>query len=340
MSNWQQLLDGAGARYSGELVMSFGESPRQYSDIANGLASLDNLGILGVHGIEGTKFLQGQSTCNFQNLAVGGVTPGALCNVKGRMISSFIACRTRDDEVLLSMDRALVGPTIAQLKKFAVFFKTELTDASELYRQLGLAGSTLAESLTAHFKPLPGAGESVNDEQGNRLAPLTKGLYLIFSPRETAPELWLSLSGTITPVGLPWWQLQLARAGLAAVTEALSEQLVPQMLNYQATGAISFTKGCYTGQEVVARMQYLGTLKRRTYRIRATTNTTPEIGAELSTADGKNVGTVVLAAPEDENHIAMLAVLREAALDQTQLTINGESIAITLEDLPYSLDIQ
>jgi len=338
MSNWQQLLESAGARYSGECVMSFGESPREYPGIANGLSPLDNLGMLAVRGTEGTKFLQGQSTCNFQDLAVGGVTPGALCNVKGRMISSFIACRTSAEEVLLSMDRTLVGPTITQLKKFAVFFKTELIDASDTYRQLGLAGSGLGESLKPRFETLPEHGASVEDEQGNRLEPLTEGIYLLVSPRESAPELWQSLSSEVTPVGLPWWQLQLVRAGLAAVTEAVSEQLVPQMLNYQATGGISFTKGCYTGQEVVARMQYLGTLKRRTYRIKANTSAVPAIGTEISTADGKNVGRVVLAAPEDENHIALLAVLREAALNQTQLTINGESVAITLEDLPYSLD--
>ncbi len=340
MNNWQQRLETAGARYSGKQIVSFGETPANYAEISTGLTPLDNLGVLAVRGAGSPKFLQGQSTCDFESLAVGGVTPGALCNAKGRMMASFTACRSGEDEILLSMDRELVEPTIAQLKKFAVFFKVELTDASDKYRQLGLAGSGLTEILSPTFHSMPSASQSVEDNQGNRLALLAREIYLLICHSENASALWQSLSGAVTAAGLPWWNLQLVRAGLASVTPALSEQLVPQMLNYQATGAISFTKGCYTGQEVVARMQYLGKLKRRTYRITASTSSVPEIGTQISTTEGKNVGTIVLAAPEDEKYMTMLAVLREAALDQKQLVINGESVPITLEDLPYTLDEQ
>lgn len=320
--------------------MSFGESREDYPRITTGLASLDELGVLAVRGVDSRKFLQGQSTCDFETLCPGDITHGALCNAKGRMITSFTACRTDQDEVLLSMDRKLVKPTIAQLEKYAAFFKAGLTDASDAYQQLGLAGTGCEQILSPDFPSLPDPGQSVEDNQGNRLASLASGIYLLICRQEKAPALWQSLSNVATAVGLPWWQLQLVHRGLASVTPALSEQLVPQMLNYQATGAVSFSKGCYTGQEVVARMQYLGKLKRRTYLIKADTSSVPEVGAEISTAEGQHVGTVALAAPEDDKHIAMLAVLREAALDQKQLIIDGESVAITLEDLPYSLDAQ
>ena len=337
MSNWQQFLEGYGAQMDEGSAISFGESFADYGGITNAISDLGNLGMLSLEGPDSRKFLQGQSTCDILALAPGGSTPGAICNPKGRMITSFQAYLETEDHVLLSMDKALVEPTLAAIEKYAAFFKTSLTDHSDAYQQFGLTGPSIDEVLLTQFPSIPTLNNFVTDSVGNILACIAEHLFTIVTKTENAQELWKHLMLNTTAVGLPWWQLQLIRAGQASVTTALSEQLVPQMLNLQATNAISFEKGCYTGQEVVARMEYLGKLKRRTYLVKANSTNVPAPGSEIKANDGKLVGTVVQAAPSDLKYFEMLAVLREAAIGQNELLISGQTITVELGDLPYEI---
>ena len=334
-STWQQFLEDEGAELRDGLAISFGETPADYASLTNTISDLSDFGLLCAQGSDTRKFLQGQSTCDFQTSDLEASPPGAICNPKGRMITSFQSHGTSEDKILLSMDRALVTSTLAVLQKYAAFFKTELSDESNTYNQFGLSGPGLADILVGFFPSIPQVNHSVVNADGATLTSLSAELFIIVTKADAAPQLWQALSSDIQAVGLSWWQLKLIAAGLAFISPSLSEQLVPQMLNLQATGAISFTKGCYTGQEVVARMQYLGKLKRRTYHLTLATTHVPNSGDEITTTDAKVVGTVVLAAPADKNSVAVLAVLRESALEQSELVLSGESMAVTLDTLPY-----
>ncbi len=349
-NNWQEFLEQRDALYDANAhVTSFGESPADYPHLDNTLNDLGNLGIVSATGPDSRKFLQGQASCDVLNLAPGHSTPGAICNPKGRMLTYFQACflgenATGEEQLLLSMDKTLVAPTLAHLEKYAAFFKTTLADSSEDYRQFGVSGSAIEEPLLKIFPAIPAANTFVTDgtvinDNGSLLGCITAGLFIIIVKINHAQTIWEQLSTALRPIGLPWWQLQMIRAGQASLTSALSEQLVPQMLNLQATGAISFSKGCYTGQEVVARMEYLGKLKRRMYLLSVTSAQTalPVPGTDITDTDGKLLGTVVQAAPSNTNHFELLAVLREAALDQTELLFEGQAMSVVFNDLPYEL---
>tara|TARA_R110000787_G_scaffold35789_8_gene91666 strand:+ start:17046 stop:18089 length:1044 start_codon:yes stop_codon:yes gene_type:complete len=347
MSNWQQFLAEQGAQYIEGQVIAFHETMADYPDLTNTISDLSHQGILSVSGADARKFLQGQSTCDLLALAQGASSPGAICNPKGRMLTSFQAHINAEDEILLAMDRALITPTLTAIAKYAAFFKTVLTDGSADYCQLGITGPLASEALIALFPSIPAPSHSVTDSAGNLLTCLATGLFVVIVKADHAQQMWRQLTLHLRPTGLPWWHLQMIRAGIASVTAPLSEQFVPQMLNLQAIGGVSFRKGCYTGQEVVARMQYLGKLKRRTYIVNAASDTAtdasslPSPGAEIKTVtDGKVVGTVLQAAPANASGFAMLAILREAALDQTELLIADQKVTVSFADLPYEIGTQ
>ncbi len=346
MNNWQHFLEQHGAEWindhegSGH-VTSFGESPTDYNNLSDTLCDLGNLGILSAKGPDSRKFLQGQTTCDVLELVPGSSTPGAICNPKGRMLTSFQAYIETEEQLLLSMDKALIKPTLASIEKYAAFFKTNLADNSDDYRLFGVSGPTIEKTLLKLFPSIPITNTFIKDTEGTLLSRLNSELFIIISKAKQAQIVWEQLAPDLQPVGLPWWQLQLIKAGLASVSAALSEQFVPQMFNLHTIGGISFNKGCYTGQEVVARMQYLGQLKRRTYRLTLTpipTNTQafiPAPGTDIVDAEGKSVGTVIDAAPSDSERLAMLAVLRERGLEQIPLVIAGQTFAVDFNDLPY-----
>ncbi|RLA44991.1 MAG: folate-binding protein [Gammaproteobacteria bacterium] len=356
MTDWQQFLADRQAQFVDDEVISFGETSADYANLTATISDLGHLGILSAEGPDSRKFLQGQSTCDFLALSPGDALPGAICNPKGRMITSFQAQLNSEDEILLSMDRALVKTSLAALEKYAAFFKTTLQDHSNAYRQFGLAGTQVKDRLKILFPSVPGPRHSVIDKAGNLLTCVSENLFVIITKAGNAQQLWVQLSPDLQAVGLPWWQLQLIRAGLASVTATFSEQLIPQMLNLQATDAISFSKGCYTGQEVVARMQYLGKLKRRTYLVLGASSQLPEPGAEITTTGStttenattestttektRAIGNVITAAPTDPGNFAMLAILREMALDQTELLVAGQAVPVKFVDLPYEINSQ
>lgn len=346
-SNWQQFLAEQGAQYIDDRAIAFRETIADYPNLANTLTDLSDQGILSVSGADARKFLQGQSTCDLLALAPSASSPGAICNPKGRMLTSFQAHIDADEQILLAMDRALVSPTLTAIAKYAAFFKTALADSSADYRQFGITGPLADVTLAELFPSIPAPHHSVIDSVGNLLTCIAPDLFVLITKVDHAQQIWRQLTSYLRPVGLPWWQLQLIRAGIASVTSPLSEQFVPQMLNLQAIGGVSFKKGCYTGQEVVARMQYLGKLKRRTYIVNATNNANtdtsspPSPGTEIKTVtDGKVVGTVLQAAPADTTSFAMLAILREAALDQTELLIADQRTTVKFIDLPYEIGAQ
>lgn len=298
--------------------------------------TLTHEGILAVRGPDAGKFLQGQITCNISYLGTNGSSLGARCTAKGRMLSSFRIVSVADG-FLLAMDRELLAPQLTDLQKYAVFSKAKLTDESEAWVRYGLsAGDTALRALGLE---LATEADSVATTESLFAIRLSDGRAELWVPAEHDASIRQQLSEHLPPATLNDWLLAQIRAGIGQVTGATRELFIPQMINLQAVGGVSFKKGCYTGQEIVARMQYLGKLKRRLYRLTGTCAELPLPGTELfSPVHRSAVGEVVLAA-SCATGVELLAVLQEDAANNGVVHLGAlEGAPLTLLDLPYTLD--
>ncbi|MDB6143950.1 MAG: hypothetical protein JWP80_2994 [Pseudomonas sp.] len=298
--------------------------------------TLSHEGVLAVRGPDASKFLQGQLTCNLNYLNDTTATLGARCTQKGRMQSSF-RILLEGDGCLLAMASDLIEPQLADLKKYAVFSKSKLTDESASWVRFGLNDGDNA--LTALGLDLPQASDSVvraNDLIAIRVSPARAELWV---RADQAENLRGQLAAHLPEGSLNDWLLGQIRAGIGQVMANTHETFIPQMLNLQAVGGVSFKKGCYTGQEIVARMQYLGKLKRRLYRLTLSGAELPEPGAELfSPVHASAVGEVVIAAHSAEG-IELLAVLQADAVEDGNIRLGSiEGPTLQLTHLPYTLD--
>jgi folate-binding protein YgfZ len=230
-------------------------------------------GLIELRGQDSLKFLQGQVSCDLNQLSADKVIRGCHCTPKGRVIFLFAAGLVDGDRIVLETHPSIVETAIASLKKYAVFSKTEISDIS------------------------------------------TQDLSI-------EPELK---------------SLQRIKAGIADITLDSTDQFIPQMLNLDLLDFISFKKGCYTGQEVVARAHYLGAVKRRMYLLALDIESAPESGTGLFNTEGKQLGTIINAQPNKQGKIEALAVLSTSNTEINQVVMNQTKISVELLDLPYDL---
>lgn len=298
--------------------------------------TLSHEGVLAVRGADAGKFLQGQLTCNINYLSETQASLGARCTQKGRMQSSFRIV-LEGDGVLLAMAGELLEPQLADLKKYAVFSKSKLTDESASWVRFGLDHGDAA--LSSLGLELPADTDSVARHEGLIAIRVSPNRAELWVPAGQADSVKGKLSAQLSEAELNQWLLGQIRAGIGQVMPSTRELFIPQMLNLQAVGGVSFKKGCYTGQEIVARMQYLGKLKRRLYRVQLDASELPEPGTPLfAPSHGSSIGEVVLAARTEKN-IELLAVLQAEAADAGDLHLGAaEGPALHLLDLPYELD--
>ncbi|MET1080814.1 MAG: folate-binding protein YgfZ [Pseudomonas sp.] len=299
-------------------------------------SSLSHEGLLAVRGADASTFLQGQLTCNLKYLNETTASLGARCTPKGRMLSSFRIVGDADG-FLLAMDRELVPRQLADLNKYAVFSKSKLSDASDQWTRFGLFDADA--SLLDLGLTLASEANAVARHDGLLAIRLDARRSELWVPSQSASGIETRLQATLRQAPLNEWLLVQVRAGIGQVFAATYELFIPQMLNLQAVGAVSFKKGCYTGQEIVARMQYLGKLKRRLYRLALHDTALPEPGTELfSPVHGSSIGEVVLAALTDDG-VELLAVLQADAVADARIHLSsGDGPTLQLLDLPYTLD--
>lgn len=317
MTSGFSFIQNSNAEYSGERLITLGETPAHYPALAEQatVTPLGDRGVLSVSGPDMVKLLQGQLTCDMSQLAATGSLKGALCDSKGRMISSFVCVQQAADQVLLVMHRELVAATLDTLKKYAVFYKAVLTDSSDQYFVFGTHNSS---------QPLAGAF----------IGQITPALQLVVCPSADAPQYWQQLSAVCQPTGDAFWNHLLISAGEGEVKPQTQGEFIPQMLNFQLIDAVNFRKGCYTGQEIVARMQYLGKLKRRMYHLRIATDLDFNPGEVVGAGGRSGLGTVVMATERGTSK-DLLAVLTEDAAKSESLDIGGYSGAFAAIPLPY-----
>jgi folate-binding protein YgfZ len=299
------------------------------------LYPIEDQQIIHVSGPDSAKFMQGQFTCHLNEINGQTFRRGACCNAKGRMISSFSISQFEDD-YLLAMNKGLVDSTLAHLKKYMVFFKTQMTPSNWI-----MAGLTGPEASSVIKDVLGAAPENDYEQTSCELGlsiklPFEAGYELWLQP-ETAKATLDTLISKCTLTTESTWSKNLIQHGLAQLTPETQDSLIPQMMNLGVTGGISFSKGCYTGQEIVARMQYLGKLKRHGYILESQdaslSSGTPVFSPEKASA----IGEIVNVAPADGGSL-VFAVLEDKYLDGTLfVTPDGSEEQVNLEllSLPY-----
>lgn len=280
------------------------------------LIALPDFDLLQVSGPDTDKFLQGQLSCNLDQVSENQSLPGLYCNLKGRIIADFLVVRL-DDGVLLRTAADMATLLQERLHKFSVFFKAQMSVAREQWQRYGLSGSG-AERMVADLCPeMP--------EKAHASGRLGSVVITRLPGREPRFELLLPV-GSSLPVALQElvisddtkaWSLADIRAGHFAITPATSEQFTPQVLNRDIDGSIDFRKGCFTGQEVVARMYYRSQAKKRLYQLRSR-DPLPHVPHKLLAShtaivrgNGEDAAGEILAHQMSPDHkIELLAILR------------------------------
>lgn len=296
----------------------------------HGIASLTHLGVIRVAGEDAVKFLQGQLTNDFALLAPGHARLAAFCSPKGRMQASFIGFKRGADEVLLVCSQDLLAQTLKRLSMFVMRAKAKLTDASADFQLFGLVGSAVADANAAPwslFETAHGPAVTLYPADGQPRA-------LLLAPAGTAAE---AAAPGAPLLSADQWAWREVRSGVATVTLPLFEALVPQMLNYESVGGVNFKKGCYPGQEVVARSQFRGTLKRRASIVRSTEPL--QAGQEVfEAADAEQpCGVVAQAAPNPEGGFDAIVSMQIAAQNGVLTAGSATGPKLTLLPLPYEL---
>ena len=290
-----------------------------------GIAPISHLGVIRVQGDDAASFLHGQLTNDFALLDLHHARLAAFCSAKGRMQASFIGFKRAHDDILLVLSRDLLAQTLKRLSMFVLRAKAKLSDASADFHLLGLIGNAVP-----HSEQAPWALQAGGDTH----------IVHLYPAAGQARALWIAPASTAAPtttLTAAQWLWSEVASGVATVSQPVYELFVPQMLNYESIGGVNFKKGCYPGQEVVARSQFRGTLKRRAFIVHAEAQL--QAGTEVfATSDAEQAaGTVVQAAPAPQGGWEAIISMQISAAPEALMAGSATGSPLTILPLPYTL---
>ena len=291
---------------------------------------LPDLGFLAIAGPDAARFLQGQLSCDIGEVSPRHWTPGCHCTPKGRVIASFQLARSGDEAFLLGLPAGMIDIVQRSLSRYVVFSKADLVDASRDWLAVGLGGPAAADVIRQFFDGVPGAPhEQVSMPAGLCLRVAdAQPRFAVWLRTEHATAFWQAADQALGAADTEVWDLLNIRAGLASVRPETTEMFIPQMLNYDVIGAVSFKKGCYTGQEVVARAHYRGAVKRHLRHFTGPGEACPPPGAVVY-AQGQAVGHVVASSRATGASVEGLLVAQDGSGDLLSLTPGGDHPTLT-----------
>ena len=352
MSNWTDHLATHGARFhldEATQVEDFG-APLDIDALAAGfVATVTDQGLIAVAGEEAAKFLHAQLTNDVEHLQQTEARFAGFCTPKGRLQASFLMWRDRDaglDTVYLQLPRAIQPPLQKRLSMFVLRSKAKLRDATDeapFEAVLGLGGAKAQAALGRFVNTLPAAPMDKTSGEFGTVLRLHDAFgaprYLWIASSEAASAALPVLKQELALGGNQAWRLATIHAGEPQVSAATQEQFVPQMVNLELLGGVNFKKGCYPGQEIVARTKYLGKIKRRT-ALAGIDNAAARAGDEVfSAADpDQPCGMVVNAAPNGRGGADALVEIKLAALGEQVHLGSASGAPLRFLPMPYSLD--
>jgi folate-binding protein YgfZ len=314
--DWRVYLQSQGARLVDDRVADFGDPSGEREATRRGtvIADLSGYGLLRVSGPDAQAFLHGQLSSDVRGLSPDRAQHSSYNTAKGRMLATFLLWRMGEDYAL-QLAAELAEPIRRRLALFILRAKVQIEDMSDARVRLGIAGPDAGRLLAARFGSLPEVDLGVAQVEEATLLRLGPQRFELVNLPDQAPALWERLSTAARPVGFPCWEWLDIRAGIPRVTAATQDQLVPQMANLDALGGVSFRKGCYPGQEIVARTHYLGKLKRRLCLAHLDGEAAPAPGDALYSPDveGQASGLVVNAAPAPGGGYDLLVVVQQTS---------------------------
>ena len=307
-------------------------------DRLEGVTPVRSLGIIKVDGADAASFLQGQLTQDFVLLKPGEARLAAFCSAKGRMQASFVGFKRSTDhgesEILLICSRDVLPATLKRLSMFVMRAKAKLTDATEEFSIFGLAGAA-ATSLSLSL--------SLNMNTPWLTAAVGASTTISLYPATSVPRaMWVARKSETPPAGAALsealWAWSEVQSGIATINAKTVDAFVPQMLNYESVGGVNFKKGCYPGQEVVARSQFRGTLKRRAYLVHGAAPMAAGDEVFASTDAEQPCGTVAQAAASPAGGFDAIVSMQVAAAAAGGLTLGfAGGQTLELQALPYAL---
>ncbi|MEQ1765795.1 MAG: folate-binding protein [Methylotenera sp.] len=337
-NDWQEYQFIQGAVFNNETITSFGNTQKEllYTQNENSICDLSHLGLLEISGEEAISFLQGQVTNDVKLLNGLNAHYTGYCSAKGRLLALFFAF-SHNQKLHLQLNQKLVEPIAKRLKMYVMRAKVNINDVSDSLVRIGLSGSSVADLLSPFFPDVPLQAYSTSNSAHGTLVRLPGNLprFEIISNTASAKEIWQVLKINCKPVGKPCWEWLEIQAGIPDIYLQTQEAFVPQMVNLDLLEAINFKKGCYTGQEIVARTHYLGKVKRRTYLAHLNTSTPPLAGNDVLNDNGEIVGKVVRSSPAPAGGYDVLAEIRQESAEAEALSIN--TVKVEILQPPYPL---
>lgn len=339
--DWQDFLTRRGATMAADIVQDFGDSATELKATGQGTIScvLSQFGTLRVSGDDALSFLQNLLSNDIREVSTTRAQLSSFNNAKGRILATMLICRDGGD-YLLQLPRALCEPIRKKLGMYVLRAKVKITDAGDEIISLGLSGVNAQEILRAQFGELPELPLGAKGTTTGNVIRIGETRFQINTTMTDAAALWTVLGQRAQQVGSACWDWLNIRSGIPVILPQTQEQFVAQMVNFELLGGVNFNKGCYPGQEIVARMQYLGKLKRRMYLAHIDGSNTPQAGDELFCADmeGQASGMIVNAARAPNGGHDVLATVQISSREtQTVhwLSLQGEPLRFI--PLPYPL---
>jgi len=353
---WKDFLQQQGAEFITETcadgtshprLVSFGNPHRERRIPPQGniICDLSHIGLIRVQGDDAESFLQNQLTNDIHQVSENRSQLSGYCNHKGRLLANFRVMK-RQGDFYLRLSHDLVEPIIKKLRMYVLMSKVTIEDVSNQLVHFGFSGPEADKILAKRTEKSFGsnnAPDNINaiiqhDSLSIIRLPGVVPRYEIFGELDNAIQLWQALDVDGAAVSHQSWQYLNILAGLPIITAASHEAWVPQMLNFDLIDAVSFNKGCFPGQEVVARLNYLGKTQRRCYRLQAQTDQLPNIGDSIIAITEKGeeeAGKVLNAVINPEDHVEILAVMK-IQLVEKNLQLNNANATVC--PLPYSLE--
>lgn len=304
------------------------------------ITDLSHLGLIRISGDDAAAFLQNQFSNDVRNVDAAHTQLNSYSSPKGRMFAIFRLFKFEND-FYMRMPAGLIEPVIKRLRMFVLMSKVKLEDAGTQLQRIGVAGPGVAEILGKHFSDIPLEIDSSSEQNGVKLIRVPgEERFELYGPAEKLNPLIEALAQNCTPADENTWPLLDILNGIPNVYPETSEHFVPQMTNLQQVNGLNFKKGCYPGQEIVARMQYLGKLKRRMYRLIFETDILPPPGTGIvSIENGKahEAGEIV-DARRNGDHNTALAVLQSSSIQQELRLNDGNGVVLKVATLPYVIE--
>lgn len=338
--NWQTFLQEHSAQFQDGIAQNFGDASAERIATRDRtvLCDLSQFGILKVSGDEAQSFLQNLCSNDIKTVSPQQAQLSSLNTAKGRVLATLLIWQTGSD-YYLHLPAALIAAIQKKLTMYVLRAKVKIEDMSAQQVCLGIAGKEAAALLQAHVGELPQAALTLTQHANASILRIAENRFQINTTPEHAPVLWQQLSAPARPVGSPCWDWLNIRAGMPVVLPATQEQFVLQMLNLDILGGVSFKKGCYPGQEIVARMHYLGKLKQRTYLAHIDSDISPQPNDALYSDDyaGQSSGNILNVAPAPAGGYDVLATLHSSSVKDARVVHwnSPEGAALDFQTLPY-----